>query len=230
LTARREKNSARVDLARPRSSPWRDGVGLRRTARKPGFRPERETARMEGMEKGKSIEPARRPRATDTRTAAARERGRSGPDAHERPRDPVSWPSMPSATAAAAPVIEGLLSSDTLRASSSGLGVVLLVCVVTYAISTHLHPGGDPADGYLGGAIATHVRVGNPLFSHTLFPIYVALLIWEGLPARRPLRAIFRARSRLIPSGTNSWKKSFRKTEPPLRSERSRRGTRGHSW
>jgi hypothetical protein len=35
--------------------------------------------------------------------------------------------------------------------------------------------------GYLGGAIATHVRVGNPLFSHTLFPIYVAALLWGSL-------------------------------------------------
>ena len=38
--------------------------------------------------------------------------------------------------------------------------------------------------GYLGGAIATHLRVGNPLFSHTLFPIYVAVLIWGGLVLR----------------------------------------------
>jgi hypothetical protein len=35
--------------------------------------------------------------------------------------------------------------------------------------------------GYLGGAIATHVRVEHPLFSHTLFPTYVAALIWGGL-------------------------------------------------
>ncbi|MGH9174971.1 MAG: DoxX family protein, partial [Vicinamibacterales bacterium] len=35
--------------------------------------------------------------------------------------------------------------------------------------------------GYLGGAIATHVRIGSPLFTHTLFPIYVAALIWGGL-------------------------------------------------
>jgi hypothetical protein len=38
--------------------------------------------------------------------------------------------------------------------------------------------------GYLGGAVATHVRVGSPLLSHTLFPIYVALLIWGGLVLR----------------------------------------------
>ena len=38
--------------------------------------------------------------------------------------------------------------------------------------------------GYLGGAVATHARVENPLFSHTLFPIYVAMLIWGGLVLR----------------------------------------------
>ena len=46
--------------------------------------------------------------------------------------------------------------------------------------------------GYLGGAIATHVRLGNPLFTHVLFPIYVAILIWGGLYLRDGrLRAIF---------------------------------------
>jgi hypothetical protein len=38
--------------------------------------------------------------------------------------------------------------------------------------------------GYLGGAVATHVRIGNPLFSHVLFPAYVAVLIWGGLLLR----------------------------------------------
>ena len=38
--------------------------------------------------------------------------------------------------------------------------------------------------GYLGGAIATHVRVGNPLFTHILFPTYVAALLWGSLYLR----------------------------------------------
>lgn len=38
--------------------------------------------------------------------------------------------------------------------------------------------------GYLGGAVATHVRVGNPLFTHVLFPTYVAALLWGGLMLR----------------------------------------------
>lgn len=35
--------------------------------------------------------------------------------------------------------------------------------------------------GYLGGAVATHVRVGDPLLSHTLFPVYFGIVIWGGL-------------------------------------------------
>jgi hypothetical protein len=47
--------------------------------------------------------------------------------------------------------------------------------------------------GYLGGAVATHVRLGDPLFSHTLFPIYFAALLWGGLWLRSPrLRAALR--------------------------------------
>ena len=61
------------------------------------------------------------------------------------------------------------------------LGIVLLTCVALYAIPATSVLGAILLTGYLGGAIATHVRVGNPLFSHTLFPIYVALLVWGGL-------------------------------------------------
>ena len=48
--------------------------------------------------------------------------------------------------------------------------------------------------GYLGGAIATHLRLDNPLATHTLFPVCVANLIWGGLWLRRPrqLRALLR--------------------------------------
>jgi DoxX-like family len=45
--------------------------------------------------------------------------------------------------------------------------------------------------GYLGGAVATHFRLGNPLFTHQLFPIYIASLLWLGLWLRdRRVRAI----------------------------------------
>jgi len=50
--------------------------------------------------------------------------------------------------------------------------------------------------GYLGGAVATHVRVGDPLMSHVLFPIYFAVLIWGGLYLRdRRVQALIARRS-----------------------------------
>lgn len=39
----------------------------------------------------------------------------------------------------------------------------------------------SPMTGFLGGAVATHVRIGNPLFGHILFPVYIAVLLWGGL-------------------------------------------------
>ena len=62
-----------------------------------------------------------------------------------------------------------------------GLGLVQLVCLIAYLIPRTSVLGAILWTGYLGGAIATHVRVENPLFSHVLFPVYVAALLWGGL-------------------------------------------------
>lgn len=64
------------------------------------------------------------------------------------------------------------------------LGVLLLACVVIYVVPRTAVLGALLLTGYLGGAVATHVRVGNPLFTHVLFPTYVAALIWGGLMLR----------------------------------------------
>lgn len=61
------------------------------------------------------------------------------------------------------------------------LGVVSLVCLILYLIPRTSILGAILWTGYLGGAVATHVRVGDPLFSHILFPVYVALMLWGGL-------------------------------------------------
>lgn len=61
------------------------------------------------------------------------------------------------------------------------LGIVQLACWALYAIPRTSVLGALLWTGYLGGAIATHVRVENPLFSHVLFPTYIALLLWGGL-------------------------------------------------
>lgn len=78
----------------------------------------------------------------------------------------------------------------------TGLGLVQIVCLIAYLVPRTAVLGALLWTGYLGGAIATHVRVGNPLFSHTLFPIYVAALLWGGLWLRdRRLRALLPLRS-----------------------------------
>jgi hypothetical protein len=65
-----------------------------------------------------------------------------------------------------------------------GLGALLLVCTVLYAVPRTAVLGAILATGYLGGAVATHVRVGSPLFTHDLFGVYVGLLLWGGLYLR----------------------------------------------
>jgi hypothetical protein len=73
-----------------------------------------------------------------------------------------------------------------------GLGVVELVCLALYLIPRTAPIGALLWTGYLGGAIATHLRIGNPWLSHTLFPIYVAVFVWGGLFLRdRRVRALF---------------------------------------
>jgi len=75
------------------------------------------------------------------------------------------------------------------------IGLILLVCVVTYLIPRTAILGAVLLTGYLGGAVATHVRVGDPILSHTLFPIYFGALIWGGLYLRdRRVRALIVSR------------------------------------
>ena len=71
------------------------------------------------------------------------------------------------------------------------LGIIELVCLILYVVPRTAVLGAILWTGYLGGAVATHVRVSDPLFSHILFPIYVALFLWGGLWLREPrLRAL----------------------------------------
>ena len=72
------------------------------------------------------------------------------------------------------------------------MGVILLISTVLYAIPKTSVLGAILLTGYLGGAIATHFRVDNPLFSHQLFPVYFGILLWGGLWLRNEkLRSIF---------------------------------------
>jgi len=73
-----------------------------------------------------------------------------------------------------------------------GLGVLLLVCTALYAIPKTSVFGAILLTGYLGGAIASQLRIGEPWFSHILFGVYLGLFVWGGLYLRNDrLRAIF---------------------------------------
>jgi DoxX-like family len=67
-----------------------------------------------------------------------------------------------------------------------GLGIVVLICVVLYIIPYTSVLGAILLTGYLGGAVASHLRHGDPLFSHVLSPVYFAILLWGGLYLREP--------------------------------------------
>jgi hypothetical protein len=76
------------------------------------------------------------------------------------------------------------------------LGVLTLLCTVLYAIPRTSILGAILLTGYLGGAMATHLRIGNPLFTHLLFGLYLGVMAWGGLYLRDPrLRALIPFRS-----------------------------------
>ena len=72
------------------------------------------------------------------------------------------------------------------------IGAIELVCTLLYAIPFTSVLGAVLMMGLLGGAITTQLRAGSPLFSHTLFGLYLGLVMWGGLWLREPgLRALF---------------------------------------
>lgn len=79
------------------------------------------------------------------------------------------------------PVLEGSAELGFSSRVVFAIGLVLLASVVVYAVPRTAVLGAVLLTGFLGGAIATHARLEAPLFSHTLFPVYVALFVWGGL-------------------------------------------------
>lgn len=93
--------------------------------------------------------------------------------------------------------VQGTVELGYPASAVMGIGLTALICTILYAIPRTAVFGAILLTGYLGGAIATHVRVGNPLFSHVLFPAYLAILIWGGLYLRDPsLRLLIPLRRR----------------------------------
>lgn len=72
------------------------------------------------------------------------------------------------------------------------LGSILLACTVLYIYPRTAILGAVLLTAFLGGAVATHVRVGSPLLTHTLFGVYLGVLVWGGLFLRdEGLRVLF---------------------------------------
>ena len=72
------------------------------------------------------------------------------------------------------------------------IGVIELACLVLYLIPATSVLGAVLMMGLLGGAMATQIRAGSPLFIHILFSVYLGLFMWGGLWLRNPmLRAVF---------------------------------------
>jgi hypothetical protein len=95
-----------------------------------------------------------------------------------------------------APVLEAFAHVGWPVSLANTLGILLLSCVALYAFPRTSILGAILLTGYLGGAVATHLRAGDPLFSHVLFPTYLGALLWLGLYLREErLRVLVPLRS-----------------------------------
>jgi hypothetical protein len=74
----------------------------------------------------------------------------------------------------------GLVGARMARA----LGAILMVCTILYAVPRTAVLGAILLTGFLGGAVATHMRAGDPLFSHVLFGVYLGVVVWTGIYLR----------------------------------------------
>ena len=80
--------------------------------------------------------------------------------------------------------VEGTVQAGYPESTVVGIGVSLLVSTLLYALPRTSVLGAILVTGYLGGAVATNVRMSAPLFSYILTPVYVGVLVWGGLYLR----------------------------------------------
>lgn len=85
-----------------------------------------------------------------------------------------------------APVVQAFNELGFPIRLAATLGVLELICVLVYIYPRTCVVGAILLTGYLGGAVAMQLRVGNPLFGETLFPLYVGILAWGGIYLREP--------------------------------------------
>jgi hypothetical protein len=82
------------------------------------------------------------------------------------------------------PVMQGTLALGWPTSAVVPLGVLLLVGAALYAVPRTSVFGAIYLTAYLGGAVATHYRIGSPLATHVLFGVYVGAVMWGGLALR----------------------------------------------
>ena len=85
-----------------------------------------------------------------------------------------------------APVVEGTIQLGYQESVVVPLGLLLLTGVLLYVMPWTSLIGAIYLTAFLGGAVATHLRVGSPLATHVLFGVYVAIFLWGGLALRTP--------------------------------------------
>ena len=93
------------------------------------------------------------------------------------------------------PVVESFTALGYPAGLALGIGAIELVCLLVYVTPLTSALGAILLTGYLGGGVASHVRMGDPLVSHSLFPVYVGVMVWGGLFLRdERLRALIPVR------------------------------------
>jgi len=87
-------------------------------------------------------------------------------------------------------VVEATVELGYAERVIRGLGIVLLICTVIYLIRGTAVLGAILLTGYLGGAVAAHVRADDPLFA-IIFPVILGAMLWSGIYLRdKQLRAL----------------------------------------
>lgn len=98
--------------------------------------------------------------------------------------------------AAVVPVVEGTARLGYPIRLVLVIGLLEFLCTIAYAVPRTSAVGAVLLTGYLGGAVASHLRIEDPVFTHVLAPIYMAVMIWTGvLLSDGRLRRVFMLRS-----------------------------------
>ncbi|PWA12859.1 hypothetical protein DCC39_04240 [Pueribacillus theae] len=105
-----------------------------------------------------------------------------------------------------ASVVDGTLTLGYSEHHLSVLGTLGLISAILYMIPRTTVLGAVLLTGYFGGAIATHVRLDNPLFTYILFPVYLAIFAWGAIWLRdENLRNLFPFKKTWIKQGKNNF-------------------------